>query len=189
MAAKPLDFVELFRTFEDNDDQSDALAGLLERLEELFPNNEYVGGFTADQIAKKINASPHHDGDYDHRAVVLRGLLDVLGPRPLPAVTGHTIGRRLSIVTDNPARVGSAVLILAEAHQGRRQTPACQLRDQAESPAMIGKGANGGIGLADTPRVQVCFLRFGNSHPSRVAGGQTNPPNPPSPPLRSLDRS
>jgi hypothetical protein len=118
----PLDFVALFRAFEDNDDQGNALGRLLELLDTLWPRVQYPHGFRADQIAERMI---DHGLGLDAEAVELRGLFDTIGPRPLAAVTGLTIGNRLRLMIDNPSVVEGAVMILRKrANPGGSHLPA-----------------------------------------------------------------
>ena len=70
--------------FEDNDDQDNALAGLLELLDALWPATQHPHGFRADQIAERMI---DHGLGLDAQALGLRSLFDALGPCPLNAAT------------------------------------------------------------------------------------------------------
>jgi hypothetical protein len=94
---------------EDNDDQGNALAGLLELLDALWPAAQNPHGFRADQIAERMI---DHGLGLDAQALGLRGLLDAIGPCPLNTVTGFTVGQRLRLATDKPVVVEGAVLVL-----------------------------------------------------------------------------
>jgi hypothetical protein len=95
--------------FEDNDDQGNALAGLLELLDALWPAAQNPHGFRADQIAERMI---DHDLGLDAQALGLRSLLDAVGPCPLNAATPHAIGNRLRPALDRPVMVEGAVLVL-----------------------------------------------------------------------------
>ena len=126
--ALPLDFVEQFRVFEDNDDQGSALAGLLQLLDTLWPHVRYPDGFRADQVAER---TLNYGLPPDDIAQELRGLLDVVGSRPLNAVSGYTVGQRLRLVVDNPAVTGSEVLILRKrAARGGKHLPGVYLIEE-----------------------------------------------------------
>ena len=109
MTAVPVDFVELFRSFEDSDDQGNALAGLLEQLGALWPDSEFPDGFRADQIVEKMT---NYGPPIGVPEPGLRSLFDAIGSKPLHTVTGFTVGNRLRLVTDNPAVVDGTILIL-----------------------------------------------------------------------------
>jgi hypothetical protein len=132
MAAKPLDFVELFRAFEDNDDQGNALAGLLERLDAIWPADLHEEGFRADQIvAKMINYGP----EIGIPEPELRSLFDAIGPKPLHTVTGHTVGNRLRLVLNHPVVVEGSVLILRKRDKlgGRHATATYTIEQRKRS--------------------------------------------------------
>ena len=130
--AEPLDFVAQFRVFEDSDDQGNALAGLLGLLDELWSRAAYPDGFRADQVAER---ALDNGLGLDANAQELRGLLDVVGPRPLVAVTGHSVGHRLRLVLDNPALVGSEVLILRKrANRGGGHLPGLYQIERKRQP-------------------------------------------------------
>ena len=89
-------------------------------------------GFRADQVAARML---DNGMGLDGAAQELRGLLDVLGGRPLNAVTGHSVGHRLRLVVDNPALVGSEVLILRKrAQRGGKHLPAVYLIERRKQP-------------------------------------------------------
>jgi hypothetical protein len=130
--AEPLDFVEQFRVFEDNDDQGNALAGLLQLLDTLWPRATYRDGFTADQVASRML---DHGLGLDGTAQELRGLLDAVGNRPMNVVTGHSVGNRLRLVLDNPAATGSEVMILRKrATRGGRHVASLYLVERRKQP-------------------------------------------------------
>ena len=70
--------------FEDNDDRGNALAGLLELLDALWPAAQNPHGFRTDQIAERMI---DHGLGLDAQALGLRSLFDALGPCPLNAAT------------------------------------------------------------------------------------------------------
>ena len=119
--------------FENNDDQGNALAGLLELLDALWPAAQNPHGFRAVQIAERMI---DHGLGLDAQALGLRSLFDALGPCPLnaatppwhrqPAAPGdqQSCGRRR-------CRFGPA-----QAPQSRRQPPSRQLPDRAGAAAM-----------------------------------------------------
>ena len=108
--------------FEDNDDQDNALAGLLELLDALWPAAQNPHGFRAVQIAERMI---DHGLGLDAQAVSLRGLLDAIGPRPLNAAPPHGIGNRLRLSLDKPVVVDGAVLVLRKRrHPGGSHLPA-----------------------------------------------------------------
>jgi hypothetical protein len=132
MAAKPLDFVELFRAHEDNDDESNALAGLLERLKALWPDSEFPDGFRADQIVEKmINYGP----PIGIPEPELRSLFDALGQKPLHIVNAHIVGNRLRMVLNHPVVVEGSVLILRRRGKpGGRHAAAAYTIEQRKRP-------------------------------------------------------
>ena len=108
--------------FEDNDDRGNALAGLLELLDALWPAAQNPHGFRAVQIAERMI---DHGLGLDAQAVSLRGLLDAIGPRPLNAAPPHGIGNRLRLSLDKPVVVDGAVLVLRKRrHPGGSHLPA-----------------------------------------------------------------
>ena len=108
--------------FEDNDDQGNALAGLLELLDALWPAAEHPHGFRADQIAERMI---DHGLGLDAQALGLRSLFDAIGPCPLNAATPHGIGNRLRLALDKPVVVEGAVLVLRKRrHPGGSHLPA-----------------------------------------------------------------
>ena len=118
---------------EDNDDQDNALGGLLELIDALWPAAQNPHGFRTDQIAERMI---DHGLGLDAQALGLRSLFDALGPCPLnaatppwhrqPAAPGdqQSCGRRR-------CRFGPA-----QAPQSRRQPPSRQLPDRAGAAAM-----------------------------------------------------
>jgi hypothetical protein len=94
---------------EDSGDPDNALAGLLEQLDALWPAAHNPHGFRADQIAERMI---DHGLGLDAQALGLRSLFDALGPCPLNAATPHGIGNRLRLALDKPAVVEGAVLVL-----------------------------------------------------------------------------
>jgi hypothetical protein len=130
-AAKPLDFVALFRTFEDNDDQGNTRAGLLGRLDAMWPASEHPRGFRADQIVARMNDQQ----GLDTQAQELRSLFDTLGSKPLNVVTAHSIGNRLRLMLDDPAVVDGAILILRKRpNPGGRHLGATYWIDRGSGP-------------------------------------------------------
>jgi len=118
--------------FEDNDDEGNALAGLLELLDALWPAAENPHGFRADQIAERMI---DHGLGLDAQALALRSLFDALGPRPLHTVTGFTVGNRLRLALDNPVVVEGAVLILRKRNNpGGKHLPATYRIEQRKRP-------------------------------------------------------
>ena len=108
--------------FEDNGDQDNALAGLLELLDALWPAAQHPHGFRAYQIAERMI---DHGLGLDAQALGLRSLFDAVGPCPLTAATPHGIGNRLRLALDNPVVVEGAVLVLRKRrHPGGSHLPA-----------------------------------------------------------------
>ena len=108
--------------FEDNDDRGNALAGLLELLDALWPAAQNPHGFRAVQIAERMI---DHGLGLDAQALGLRSLFDALGPCPLNAATPHGIGNRLRLSLDKPVVVDGAVLVLRKRrHPGGSHLPA-----------------------------------------------------------------
>ena len=108
--------------FENNDDQGNALAGLLELLDALWPAAQNPHGFRTDQIAERMI---DHGLGLDAQALGLRSLFDALGPCPLNAATPHGIGNRLRLTLDKPVVVEGAVLVMRKRrHPGASHLPA-----------------------------------------------------------------
>ena len=107
---------------EDSGDQSNALAGLLELLDALWPAAQNPHGFRAGQIAERMI---DHGLGLDAQALGLRSLFDAVGPCPLNAATPHGIGNRLRLALDKPVVVEGAVLVLRKRrHPGGSHLPA-----------------------------------------------------------------
>jgi hypothetical protein len=118
--------------FEDNDDQGNALAGLLELLDALWPAAQNPHGFRADQIAERMI---DHGLGLDAQAQALRSLFDALGPCPLNAATPHGIGNRLRLALDKPVVVEGAVLVLRKRrHPGGSHLPATYRTEREPRP-------------------------------------------------------
>ena len=130
--AEPLDFVEQFRVFEDNDDQGNALAGLLRPARRRYGRA---------RLSRRVPRRPGRQPDAGQRAGLddiaqeLRGLLDYVGMRPLGR--GHRTFCRQSAAAgaDNPAIAGSEVLILRKrANPGGGHLPGLYLIERRRQP-------------------------------------------------------
>ena len=107
---------------EDNDDQDNALGGLLELIDALWPAAQNPHGFRTDQIAERMI---DHGLGLDAQALGLRSLFDALGPCPLNAATPHGIDNRLRLTLDKPVVVEGAVLVMRKRrHPGASHLPA-----------------------------------------------------------------
>jgi hypothetical protein len=93
-------FRDMFNAFEADEEQSSALATVLDVL-----NTKWPKGFKAADLAVFV-------GSIDEEAINLKAALEQASGRPLPIITATTITWRLKALADAPARVGDDVLML-----------------------------------------------------------------------------
>jgi hypothetical protein len=106
--APPVDFALMCLEYEADDEQTSALAGILDILGAVWPDGKE---FTAAEVATLINSPMNGEVE---KGSVLKGLLDQVGDRraTLPVVTAYAINTRLRSIADAPISLGTKTAIL-----------------------------------------------------------------------------
>jgi hypothetical protein len=107
-APPPIDFAKMCLEYEADDEQTSALAGILDILGEVWPAGKL---FTAAEVVKLINTPMEGEAE---KGGALKGLLDQVGDRraAMPVVTAYTVAARLRSVADAPVDFGNKTAIL-----------------------------------------------------------------------------
>ena len=107
-AAAVVDFGKLFLVHETDDEQTSALAGILDILGTIWPDKK---AFTAAEVARLINSPMQGE---EERGGVLKGLLDQVGDRraAMSVVSPYAVSTRLRAVADAPVNFGGNTAIL-----------------------------------------------------------------------------
>ena len=95
-----ISFREMFNAFEADEEQSSALATVLDTLGSRWPD-----GFKATEL-------PGFVGGADEEAINFKAALEQASGKPLPVITATTITWRLKALVDAPVQVGDRVLSL-----------------------------------------------------------------------------
>jgi hypothetical protein len=93
-------FRALLNAFEVDEEQSSALATVLELLRSKWP-----GGFKASYLVNFVGAA-------DETAINFKACLELASQRPIPIVAAHIINWRLKALIDTPVMAGDAMLVL-----------------------------------------------------------------------------
>ena len=103
--ATAIDFAKVFAAVEQNDEEGNMLADVLDVLHQQWQGRT----FQASEVTSFINEPMQGEGE---NSALLRGFFDAGGKRGATAVTPIAVGRRLSAVSGAPVHVGDQVMRL-----------------------------------------------------------------------------